>query len=227
MVNRAECAAGVCRLSLGDHRAMMKTGLALVLVGHVNFVLGALVNGAVLRHISLHEQARAMSYAVANVLALVAGLLAIVAGIVAIVLSKKKKSRALVWFLLVVSLLAALQTGTSIVVLLVALVSTVLNKGKGLLMHCSLVDTTNLYSITDECPFDPTRIYATTITLWVLLITMCAVEVFFLGRCCTACSSFVCQPCPWRRRRRKKVIDRKMSECNCLPCVCVCVCVCI
>lgn len=50
-------------------------GLGLVLVGHVNFLLGALVHGAVLRHINVHEQARTMVYAISNVIAIVAGLL--------------------------------------------------------------------------------------------------------------------------------------------------------
>lgn len=49
-------------------------GLGLVLVGHVNFLLGALVHGAVLRHINVHSQARTMVYAIANVIAIVAGL---------------------------------------------------------------------------------------------------------------------------------------------------------
>lgn len=50
-------------------------GLGLVLVGHVNFLLGALVHGAVLRHINVHSQARTMVYATSNVLAIVAGLM--------------------------------------------------------------------------------------------------------------------------------------------------------
>lgn len=49
-------------------------GLGLVLVGHVNFLLGALVHGAVLRHINVHAQARTMVYAISNVIAIVAGL---------------------------------------------------------------------------------------------------------------------------------------------------------
>lgn len=53
----------------------MKMGLSLVLVGHVNFLLGALVHGVVLRHVTLHRQARAMEYAVSNVVAIAAGLL--------------------------------------------------------------------------------------------------------------------------------------------------------
>lgn len=50
-------------------------GLGLVLVGHVNFLLGALVHGAVLRHINVHSQARTMVYAISNVIAIAAGLL--------------------------------------------------------------------------------------------------------------------------------------------------------
>lgn len=53
----------------------MKMGLGLVLVGHVNFLLGALVHGAVYRHITVRVQAPMMVYAVSNVIAIVAGLL--------------------------------------------------------------------------------------------------------------------------------------------------------
>ena len=53
----------------------MKMGLGLVLVGHVNFLLGALVHGAVLRHINVHAQARSLVYATSNIIAIVAGLM--------------------------------------------------------------------------------------------------------------------------------------------------------
>lgn len=52
----------------------MKFGLSVVLIGHVNFLLGALVHGAVLRHINLHPTARGMEYAISNVISMVAGL---------------------------------------------------------------------------------------------------------------------------------------------------------
>ncbi|KAG8005046.1 Keratinocyte-associated protein 3 [Nibea albiflora] len=73
----------------------MKMGLSMVLIGHVNFLLGALVHGVVLRHINLHKQARAVEYAISNVVALTSGLVGIVVGILAIVLSKNKKSKGL------------------------------------------------------------------------------------------------------------------------------------
>lgn len=52
----------------------MKMGLCMVLVGHVNFLLGALVHGVVLRHFSL-QRGQAMESAISNVIALTAGLL--------------------------------------------------------------------------------------------------------------------------------------------------------
>ncbi|KAM9355773.1 transmembrane protein 54a isoform 3-T3 [Pholidichthys leucotaenia] len=86
---------GVCCANLKDNKALMKMGLTLVLVGHVNFLLGALVHGAVLRHITIHHLARTMVFAISNVIAIVAGLVGVVCGITAIVLSKNKKNRIL------------------------------------------------------------------------------------------------------------------------------------
>ncbi|MEQ2199331.1 hypothetical protein XENOCAPTIV_010915 [Xenoophorus captivus] len=51
-------------------------GLTLVLVGHVNFLLGALVHGAVLRHIVVQTRVRTLVYAISNIIAIVAGLMA-------------------------------------------------------------------------------------------------------------------------------------------------------
>ena len=66
---------GVCCASLKDSKALMKMGLGLVLVGHVNFLLGALVHGAVLRYVNVHPHPRRIrTYAVANVISLMAGL---------------------------------------------------------------------------------------------------------------------------------------------------------
>lgn len=67
--------SGLCCSDLEEPQALMKMGLTMVLIGHVNFLLGALVHGVVLRHINLHKQARAMEYAISNVVALTSGLL--------------------------------------------------------------------------------------------------------------------------------------------------------
>ncbi|KAM9842701.1 transmembrane protein 54a [Aulostomus maculatus] len=191
---------GVCCASLKDNKTLMKMGLALVLVGHVNFLLGALVHGAVLRHINLDATARIMVYAVANVIAIVAGLVGIIAGIITIVLSKNKKSRILKWVLLVFSFLAGLLAIASTLALLASMVTAIIHRGRSLLTHCNFSkETVGSSSITYECPFDPTRIYSTTIILWVPLTLMSVAEMVFSFRCFAASTSFL-YLCPCRKR---------------------------
>ncbi|XP_070775979.1 transmembrane protein 54a [Enoplosus armatus] len=205
---------GVCCANIKDNKALMKMGLGLVLVGHVNFVLGALVHGAVLRHINLHNQARTMVYAISNVIAIVAGLVGIIGGITAIVLSKNKRNRILQWVLLVFSFLAGLLTVASILGLIVSMAKAIIHKGWNLLTHCTFSDDdVGSSSITYECPFDPTRIYGTTIILWVLLIFMSVLEMVFSFRCFAVCSSFL-YLCPCRRRptRAKRVRIQTADE---------------
>ncbi|XP_077446767.1 transmembrane protein 54-like isoform X1 [Stigmatopora argus] len=195
---------GVCCANLEESAALMKMGLSMVLVGHVNFLLGALVHGVVLRHINLHKQARAMEYAISNVVALACGLLGIVVGIVAIVLSKNKKSRSLTWSLFSVSLVSSLMALASAIGLLVSVVRAIIHGGRSLLTHCRFPDAIGYSSITNECPFDPTRIYSTTLILWVPLIVTCVVQFIFSARCLSVCASFLGLPCwPYRKRRRE------------------------
>ncbi|KAK2891595.1 transmembrane protein 54a [Channa argus] len=191
---------GVCCANLKDNKALMKMGLGLVLVGHVNFLLGALVHGAVLRHISVNSQSQTQVYAISNVLAIVAGLVGIIGGIMAIVLSKNKKSRILQWVLLVFGFLAGLLAAASTVGLFVSMVKAIINKGQGLMATCKYSDDdVSSSSITYECPFDPTRVYATTVILWVLLVSISVVEMVFSFHCFAACTSFL-YLCPCRRR---------------------------
>ncbi|KAJ8334668.1 hypothetical protein SKAU_G00403070 [Synaphobranchus kaupii] len=190
---------GLCNASLKDDKTLMKMGLSMVLVGHVNFLLGALVHGAVLRHISLHKQARTMEYAVSNVIALVAGMVGAIVGISAIVLSKNRKNKTLMWFLLVVSMLCGLLAAASVLGLTVSVVKTIANGGKSLLKHCKFGHS----SITNQCPFDPTRVYGTTIFLWVPMVLLSVVELAFSGRCLAACVSFLHLPCAVRKKRMR------------------------
>ncbi|XP_039993397.1 transmembrane protein 54a isoform X2 [Xiphias gladius] len=185
---------GVCCASLKDNKALMKMGLGLVLVGHVNFLLGALVHGAVLRHINVHSQARTMVYAISNVIAIVAGLVQ--------------------WVLLVFGFLAGLLAVASTLGLSVSMVKAIIDKGKGLLTHCKYSDNVvSSSSITYECPFDPTRIYGTTIILWVPLILTSVVEMVFSFRCFAACTTFL-YLCPRRRRpiQAKRVRIQRRTE---------------
>ncbi|XP_065123564.1 transmembrane protein 54a [Paramisgurnus dabryanus] len=200
--------SGVCCGSLKDDKILMKMGLGLVLVGHVNFLLGALVHGAVLRHIKVFTMDRQLVYPIANVIALVAGLMAIIAGISAIVLSKNKKNQVLSWFLLFVSVLAVLIGGASAVGISVATVRAILYEGQTLFTYCQLpsnISNIAYYSITNECPFDPTRVYGTTLILWVPLILMSVVEVVFSFRCFLACTTFLRMRCPWRKNINRRV----------------------
>ncbi|XP_047460080.1 transmembrane protein 54b [Mugil cephalus] len=194
---------GVCCSSLEEPKALMKMGLSVVLVGHVNFLLGALMHGVVLRHINLHKQARAMEYAISNVIALTSGLVGIVVGILAIILSKNKKSKGLTWSLFSISLLSALMAAASTIGLFVSAVRAIIHGGRSLLTHCRFPDAISYSSVTNECPFDPTRIYSTTLILWTPLIVTCVIQMVFSARCFAVCVSFLGLPCcPTRKRRR-------------------------
>ncbi|XP_056333063.1 transmembrane protein 54a isoform X3 [Danio aesculapii] len=197
--------SGICCGSLKDDKILMKMGLGLVLVGHVNFLLGALVHGAVLRHISVLTWNQKLVYPISNVIALAAGLMGIIGGISAIVLSKNKKNQLLSWFLLVVSVLGVLLGTASAVGISVASVRVIVLEGHNLFAHCNLPANMSLYSITNECPFDPTRIYGTTLILWCPLILMSVVEAVFSCRCFLACTSFLRLRCPWRRNINRRV----------------------
>ncbi|XP_044027401.1 transmembrane protein 54-like isoform X2 [Siniperca chuatsi] len=180
----------------------MKIGLSMVFIGHVNFLLGALVHGVVLRHIDLHIQAGAIEYAISNVVALTSGLVGIVVGVLTIVLSKNKKSRGTMWSLFTVGLAATLMAAASAIGLTVSAVRAIIHGGRSLLTHCRFPDAIGYASIT-ECPFDPTRIYSTTLILWVPLIVTCVIQMVFSARCFAVCVSFLGLPCcPNRKRTR-------------------------
>lgn len=57
----------------------MRAGLALVLVGHVNLLLGAVLHGTVLRHVATPRGAVTPEYTAANVISVGSGLLVSVA----------------------------------------------------------------------------------------------------------------------------------------------------
>ncbi|XP_060916399.1 transmembrane protein 54b isoform X2 [Labrus mixtus] len=171
---------GVCCANLEDSNALMKMGLSMVLIGHVNFLLGALVHGVVLRPISLHKQARVIEYAISNVVALTSGLVT--------------------WTLFTVSLTAALMAAASAIGLTISVVRAIIHGGRSLLTHCRFPDAIGYSSITNECPFDPTRIYSTTLILWVPLIVTCVIQMVFSSRTFAACISFLNLPCCHRRK---------------------------
>ncbi|NXD98194.1 TMM54 protein, partial [Chaetorhynchus papuensis] len=53
----------------------MKTGLILLIVGHLNFITGALVHGTVLRFVVTARDATSLHYGVTNTASVMAALL--------------------------------------------------------------------------------------------------------------------------------------------------------
>lgn len=63
-------------LDPGSHqRVLMKTGLILLIIGHLNFITGALVHGTVLRFVVNPRDAISLQYAVANAASVISALL--------------------------------------------------------------------------------------------------------------------------------------------------------
>ncbi|XP_039596656.1 keratinocyte-associated protein 3-like [Polypterus senegalus] len=194
----------MCKLgSLKDEKPLMRTGLGLIIIGHGKFILGAIVHGAVLRHVTRPNETQTIRYAVANVIAVVSGLVCISAGIAAIILSRDLKRKRLKWALLVLSMISFLLSAACVVGLTLALVSTIMDNGRGLLAHCNSSSPSGQPKAARNCSFDPTRIYETTIALWIPLILMAAIESLMSLRCIMAsCSLLELPPC---RRRKGKV----------------------
>ncbi|XP_052325248.1 keratinocyte-associated protein 3-like [Oncorhynchus keta] len=192
---------GRCCASLEQPKALMKMGLSMVLVGHVNFLLGALVHGAVLRHINLNTRANTVAYSISNIMALTTGIVGVVVGMLAILLSKNKKSRVLTWSLFVVSLFGSLLATASAIGLTVSVVRVTVNGGRSLLTHCRFPNAIGCASITNECPFDHTRVYSMTLILWVPLIVISIVQLVLSVRCFSVCVSFLGLPCFPRKIR--------------------------
>ncbi|XP_023200792.1 uncharacterized protein LOC102229107 isoform X1 [Xiphophorus maculatus] len=203
--------AGTCCDNLEEPPALMKMGLSLILVGHVNFLLGAVVHGIVLQQINLHEKVRGMGYAISSVVTLFSGMLGVIVGILAIILSKNKKRKPLTWSLFSISLVSSLMAGGSTIGLFVSLVKTIVNGRRVLLTHCRFPNVIGYSSITNECPFDPTRVYSTTIILWVGLIVSCSIQMVFSARCLAACVSFLGLSGCRKSMRHKKPYTRPIN----------------
>ncbi|NWZ28543.1 TMM54 protein, partial [Asarcornis scutulata] len=74
----------------------MKTGLILLIVGHLNFITGALVHGIVLRFVVSLRDAVSLQYAVSNTASAITALLTISCGLSALMLSRYFAPEALV-----------------------------------------------------------------------------------------------------------------------------------
>ncbi|XP_038968855.1 keratinocyte-associated protein 3 isoform X1 [Rattus norvegicus] len=152
-------------------RRLMRVGLALILVGHVNLLVGAVLHGTVLRHVANPRGAVTPEYTTANVISVGSGLLH--------------------WALLTLALVNLLLSAACSMGLLLAVSLTIANGGRRLIADChpGLMD----HSIPldqgpghTDCPFDPTRIYDTALALWIPSLFMSAAEAVLSGYCCVA-----------------------------------------
>ncbi|XP_060789085.1 keratinocyte-associated protein 3 isoform X2 [Neoarius graeffei] len=141
----------------GPGRLMTK-GLLLIVVGHVNFILGAIVHGSVLRHISKPRREISTEYTVSNIIAVTSGLLHV--------------------GLLVSSFLNAVLSAACCVGLLLAISLTISADGSGLMQGCNNtgVPVNARSPVSANCPFDTTRIYDTTLALWFPCALLSAME---------------------------------------------------
>ncbi|KAM9465791.1 keratinocyte-associated protein 3 [Clarias gariepinus] len=157
---------------------LMTQGLTLIVVGHVNFILGAIVHGSVLRHISKPRGHISTEYTVSNIIAVTSGLLSIASGIVAILVSRNIKNFKLHVGLLVSSFLNALLSTACCIGLLLAISLTISADGNALMQGCNNTGLPiNARSpVSVNCPFDTTRIYDTTMSLWFLCTLLSALE---------------------------------------------------
>ncbi|XP_029001228.1 keratinocyte-associated protein 3 [Betta splendens] len=159
-------------------RRLMQKGLMLILIGHINFILGAIVHGSVLRHISKPSHNITTEYTVANIISVTSGLLSIATGIIAIVMSRNLHVVKLQIGLLIASFLNALLSAACCAGLLLAISITVAHGGQGLMLGCNDTQApVNARSpVGAQCPFDTTRIYDTTLALWIPCAVLSAAE---------------------------------------------------
>ncbi|KAG7251199.1 hypothetical protein CRUP_028132, partial [Coryphaenoides rupestris] len=158
---------------------LMKKGLTLILVGHINFILGAIVHGNVLRHISKPSKHITTEYTMANIISVTSGLLSILSGVIAILVSRNLPMLKLQIGLLVCSFFNALMSAACSIGLLLAIGLTVAHNGQGLMMGCNNTEfPINARSpVGARCPFDNTKIYDTALALWITSVFLSMVEV--------------------------------------------------
>lgn len=162
---------GVFLVTDGDRgpRKLMRAGLSLIIIGHINFILGAIVHGSVLRHISKPSGRLTTEYTTDNIFSVTSGLLSIFTGIIAILMTRNLRLKKLQVGLAVGSFLNALLSAACCIGLLVAVSLTIASDGQVLMLGCNDTEVPiNARSpVSAKCPFDTTRIYDTALALWI------------------------------------------------------------
>ncbi|KFV75982.1 Keratinocyte-associated protein 3, partial [Struthio camelus australis] len=91
------------------------------------------------------------------------------------------------WTLLSVSLLNSLLSTACSVGLALAIALTIRSRGMRLVMGCNssaLPADARAAIVTNDCPFNTTRIYDTALALWFPSMVLAAAEAVLSGRCC-------------------------------------------
>ncbi|XP_066868320.1 transmembrane protein 54 isoform X3 [Kogia breviceps] len=169
-------------LSVGDFRkVLMKTGLVLVVLGHVSFIAAALLHGTVLRYVAAPNDAVALQYCVVNILSVTSAIMVITSGIAVIVLSRYLPSIPLRWTVFSSSVACTLLSLTCALGLSASIAVTFATQGQALLAACTFGDP-ELLALAPNCPFDPTRIYSSSLCLWGISLLFCMAESVFAVR---------------------------------------------
>ncbi|XP_066838536.1 transmembrane protein 54 isoform X4 [Anser cygnoides] len=165
-------------------RVLMKTGLILLIVGHLNFITGALVHGIVLRFVVSLRDAISLQYAISNTASAICALLK--------------------WAVLALSASSSLGSLSCLPGLAVAIGLTLGSRGRVLLAPCALADAA-LAPLARQCPFDPTRVYSSTLSLWFISLMLGSLEIVFSIRCLLLTIELLRLNCCCHRVRRQKV----------------------
>ncbi|KAM6218626.1 transmembrane protein 54 isoform 3-T3 [Rhynchocyon petersi] len=149
-------------LSVGDFRkVLMKTGLVLVVLGHMSFITAALLHGTVLRYVAAPHNAVALQYCVVNILSVTSAIVR--------------------WTVFGSSAACAFLSLTCALGLLVSIAVTFATQGQALLANCTF-GSPELLALSPDCPFDPTRIYSSSLCLWGIALVLCVAESVFAVR---------------------------------------------
>ncbi|XP_074970623.1 transmembrane protein 54 isoform X3 [Phalacrocorax aristotelis] len=143
-------------------RVLMKTGLILLIIGHLNFITGAFVHGTVLRFVVNPRDAISLQYAVTNAASIISALLK--------------------WAVFALSASSSLGCLSCLLGLAVSIGLTLGSQGRVLLAPCTFANVA-LTPVSRECPFDPTRVYSSTLSLWVISLLLYSMEMIFSIRC--------------------------------------------
>nr|XP_031539841.1 transmembrane protein 54 isoform X2 [Vicugna pacos] len=170
-------------LSVGDfQKVLMKMGLVLVVLGHVSFIVAALLHGTILRYVAAPHNAVALQYCVVDILSVTSAILVITSGIAVIALSRYLPSMPLRWTVFSSSVACALLCLTCALGLLATIAVTFATQGRALLAACTS-GSPELLALAPDCPFDPTRIYSSSLSLWGISLLFCMAESVFAVRC--------------------------------------------